>query len=169
MKKLLTLLGSISVVASGGAVAVACGNAPTNDKIDRAEGEQADQAQKDGKAPNSGGQADQAQKDGKAPNSGGQADQAQKDGKAPNSGGQADQAQGDKAKANTKNEESSKLGGSNGEQNGKQLSKTTSYNLTQEQILDNLNKKEREIKLKNYKWEWKWDSSKKKMVLFLLK
>ncbi|WP_434343364.1 lipoprotein [Mycoplasma sp. 06067-C1-B144P-99-0482-3] len=104
MKKLLTLLGSISVVASGGAVAVACGNAPTNDKIDRAEGEQADQAQKDGKAPNSGGQADQAQKDGKAPNSGGQADQAQKDGKAPNSGGQADQAQKGEA------------GGSNGEQ-----------------------------------------------------
>ncbi|ADR24475.1 putative lipoprotein [Mycoplasma leachii PG50] len=137
MKKLLTLLGSISVVASGGAVAVACGNAPTNDKIDRAEGEQADQAQKDGKAPNSGGQADQAQ--------------------------------GDKAKDNTKDEESSKPGGSNGEQNGKQLSKTASYNLTQEQILDNLNKREREIKLRNYKWEWRWDNSKKKMVLFLLK
>ncbi|WP_434325782.1 lipoprotein [Mycoplasma leachii] len=153
MKKLLTLLGSISVVASGGAVAVACGNAPTNDKIDRAEGEQADQAQKDGKAPNSGGQADQAQKDGKAPNSGGQADQAQKDGKAPNSGGQADQAQGDKAKANTKNEESSKLGGSNGEQNGKHL--------TQEQIRDNLIKEEKKNKELREKRKEKLENFKK--------
>ncbi|CBV67475.1 Hypothetical Lipoprotein (VmcD) [Mycoplasma leachii 99/014/6] len=129
MKKLLTLLGSISVVASGGAVAVACGNAPTNDKIDRAEGEQADQAQKDGKAPNSGGQADQAQ--------------------------------GDKAKANIKDEESSKLGGSNGEQNGKQLSKTTSHNLTQEEIRDNLIKEEKKNKELREKRKEKLENFKK--------
>ncbi|WP_434343350.1 lipoprotein [Mycoplasma sp. 06067-C1-B144P-99-0482-3] len=133
MKKLLTLLGSISVVASGGVVAVACGNAPTNDKIDRAKGEQADQAQKDGKAPNSGEQADQAQKDGKAPNSGEQADRAQK--------GEA--------------------GGSNGEQNDKQLSKTKSYNLTQEEIRDNLIKEEKKNKELREKRKEKLENFKK--------